>query len=94
MAMRLGDVERALRKKGFVEENASHRVFRLHTDEGKTSVVTHTSHGSAKEDLGPVLISKMSKQLNLSKNEFLALVECPLSKEELVGLLRDRGHLP
>lgn len=67
--VRLGDVEASLRKKGFVEENGKHRAFRLHMEKGKTSVVTHTSHASPKEDLGPVLISKMSKQLHLSKQE-------------------------
>lgn len=92
--VRLGDVEGALRRKGFIEDNGKHRVFRLYTENGKTSIVTHTSHGSPKEDLGPVLISKMSKQLYLTKQEFCDLVRCPLTKERLQSVLRERGHLP
>jgi len=93
--VKLSDVEAALRRKGFQSEKpkGDHTYYRLYTEAGKTQVTTKVSHGAKSEDLRDELVSRMSKQLFLSKAEFVDLVTCPLSKERLVELLTERGHL-
>lgn len=58
------------------------------TEEGlKTPIRAKTSHGSAR-DLGDNLLSMMSSQIHLSKNQFLNLIDCPMSREQFEALMR------
>lgn len=36
------------------------------------------------------LISKMAKQVKLNRNEFIDLVNCPLTKEKLLKIYKER----
>ncbi|WP_419941943.1 hypothetical protein [Candidatus Palauibacter sp.] len=49
------------------------------------------SHGRA--EVGADLIARMAKQCRLSKDEFLRLVDCPMTGSEYVEMLKSRGHL-
>jgi hypothetical protein len=75
------DVLSSLRRKGFKEEPGDHVILRYCNLEGqKTKFRTKLSHN--KQDLNDHLISQMAKQCGLNKQQFLDLVDCPLSQEQ------------
>lgn len=75
-----GDVEAALRRKGFRQANTHHRYFVYHTRSGlKSRIRTRTSHGG--RDLDDWLLAQMAKQCRVSRNEFLDLIDCPLDQK-------------
>lgn len=86
------DVEKALRKKGFKEYPTDHNSFVLLDSEGKRTLIrTKTSHN--KQNIDDYLIDKMRKQLHLSKNDFVNLIRCPLSKEAYFTMMKEGGYL-
>ncbi len=87
------DVESTLLKKGFQRDHGDHVWFIYYTQEGKkTTVRTKTSHGSTK-DLGDSLLKEMSRQVRISKSQFLDLIDCPLSQAAYEKLLSEGGYL-
>lgn len=83
-------VRRSLEKKGFIEENNHHKMFFLYNDEGKRlPISTKMSHNG--QEINDYLISHMAKQVCLNKEQFIDLIECPLSKEQYIGILRSKG---
>ncbi len=87
-------VEKALRRKGFVESDGHHRFFIYHTLGGKkSSVTTKTSHGSSSDDLDSWLLQKMASQCELQRNDFLRLIDCPLDQAGYEAILRSQGVL-
>lgn len=89
------DVESGLLNKGFRKDNADHHYFIYYSIDGKkTPVKTKTSHGSAKyKKLGAPLLSQMARQCHLSKQDFEALVKCPLSREVYEKQLIQNGRI-
>jgi len=85
------DIERALLAKGFKLEKRAERYFFLYTNGRRTRVQTHISHGE--RDVSENLFSHMARQLHLTKAELRDLVECTLSGERYVELLRGRGFI-
>ena len=82
-----------LKKKGFIDstnKSDDHKYLDLNYN-GKHVLHTKISHGS--NDLGAHLISQMSRQCGLSKNEFIDLANCPLSFEEYIKVLEKKGML-
>ena len=76
-------IEKALRKKGFVEQQGDHHFFIYYTSSGKqTGVFTKTSHTPHVKDVSGELFSRMAVQCKLSQVDFCRLVDCPLSREE------------
>ena len=88
MPKKAKDVTRALEKKGFRSREGDHTFFRLYADGVKTTVRTKVSHGA--KEIHDGLLSAMAKQTHLRKKEFLRLIDCPLSEEEYLDLLRER----
>jgi predicted RNA binding protein YcfA (HicA-like mRNA interferase family) len=87
------DVEVALKKKGFKQDEGDHHWFFFWTADGKkTTVRTKTSHGSTK-DLGDGLLKEMARQVRVSKVQFLDLIDCPMSREQYQQLLEDGSYL-
>lgn len=85
-------IDGSLCRKGFERKNdADHVQYILYINGLKTRIRTKISHGE--NEIGDDLISKMSRQLKLSKKQFLDLIECPLSKEEYVKLLQKNGEI-
>ena len=70
------DIDTALRKKGF-SRNTSSDHFR-YAFVGVPYIRTMMSHGVMGDSIGADLISRMSRQLHLSKEQFFDLIDCHL----------------
>ncbi len=84
---------RNLKKKGFVDsttKSVDHKFIEFSYN-GKYVLHTKLSHN--KKDIDDYLIKQMSTQCKLTKNEFMDLANCPLSKEEFVKILEINGLL-
>ena len=70
----------ALLEKAFTERSgkSDHRVFLYLVEGKKTGISTRMSH-SSQTDVSRQLVSAMAQQCRLSKDEFLDLVDCPMS---------------
>ncbi len=87
-------IKKALRKKGFVEvEGGKHIRFLLKLDGLLQPVATIISRGSSYKEYGGRLFNDMAKQLHLSNQELEQFVDCPLTMEQYLALLRERGHI-
>ena len=85
------DVERGLVKKGFQRTESHHHFFVYYSCDGKkTTVKTKTSHGT--RELSSYILQQMARQIQLSKIDFLNLIDCPMSRhqyeEHLVSLAK------
>ncbi|MGE5383675.1 MAG: hypothetical protein ACM3PX_09635 [Omnitrophica WOR_2 bacterium] len=82
-----------LKKKGFIEEenkSPDHKRLALILN-GKLVTSTKLSHNG--QDIDNYLIKQMSCQCHLTKDEFIDLATCPLSKEEYFQILAKQGLL-
>ena len=86
------DVTASLTGKGFQPHDGDHHFYRLFIDGKNAGIRTKISHGE--RDIGDNLLAQMAKQTKLVKKEFLELVASPLTLDQYVKLLRERGHLP
>ncbi len=86
-------IEAALRKKGFrVDATRDHVYFYFLKLDGEDSkIFTKISHGMGNSSLSADLISKMSRQLRLTKSQFLELIDCTLSEEGYRETLETQG---
>ena len=80
MTLKTAKISAALLRKGFCEEASKHKMFFLYANGKKTSVKTFISHGE--NEIGDWLIKQMSKQMELSKDDFIKFVDCELKKED------------
>lgn len=78
-------------KKGFKKEPGDHHYFFLYVNNQRTSIQTHTSHNG--QDISKHLFSQMRKQVHLSVDEFTDLIECPLTKEKYIEILKKNGDI-
>lgn len=81
----------ALQKKGFQKDNTHHTMLWLHVDGKKTAIRTRVSHDQ--KDYGDRLLGEMSKQVKLPRKKFIDLIECPMSRADYLGHLRNAGDL-
>ena len=83
MPKRKDEIEKGLLRKGFVRKEGDHHFFNYHNLQGqKTAIFTKTSHTPKMREIPDNLLSLMAKQCSLSKEDFLRLVDCPLSREQ------------
>ncbi len=87
------EIRQALCKKGFVEEDNDHYFYTLVYNQKKTAIFTKISKGSNYKTIHQALLSLMSKQLKLSNNEFLQLVDCSISGESYIEILKKKDIL-
>ena len=89
MTLKQKEVEAALLRKGF-RENETHHTYFVYYDEAgkKTRARTKTSHGN--RELNSFLISQMAKQVFLTKKDFAKLVDCSLNQSDYEEKVRDR----
>lgn len=89
------DIRRALLKKGFREETKGrdHDVYILETDGKVRAVFTKLSRGTAYHTIGDNLLSKIARQLQVSRPELNDLIACPMDRETYLSVLADRGVL-
>ena len=83
------DIERALLRKGFRARDSHHRQFMLYEGEMPRPVFTYLSHGP--KEYGDNLLSLVARQLNLSKADLLDFIDCRLSREGYLAMLREKG---
>lgn len=82
-------VESGLLKKGFQESEGDHHYFIYFTQDGKkTGVKTKTSHTKKMKDIPDNLLGQMAKQCYLAKQQFLDLIDCPLTQEDYEKILQ------
>ena len=87
--VRTRTVDRALvGKLAFEKQETHHHVYRLWLD-GVLVARTYISHGE--RELSRYHVSQMAKQMHLRTGEFLDAVNCPLSREAYVQILRERA---
>jgi len=87
------NIDSALRKKGFLRAaDADHiHYYLLHSTGDRTRIKTKVSHGMMGSTLSAKLICDMAKQLHLTKQQFLDLIDCPLDEEGYRQILRNAG---
>jgi hypothetical protein len=85
------EIAAGLAKKGFQKRDNDHTFFHLYANGKKTIVYTKMSHGE--KEIGDKLLSIMARQVNLSRKQFLDLVDCPLKLNEYLELLRKAGKI-
>lgn len=86
------EYESALQQKGFrLERERRHRIYCLWVKGKKTRIFTMVSHGSS-EDIRGTLLGKFKRQLFLnSSKELVDFVECFLTHERYIDLLKNKG---
>ena len=84
-------IETSLSKKGFVLKQSHHRFYTLYIDGKRTSIRTRLSHGAKEYD--DHLLGQMSKQVKLTKEQVLELIDCPMSEERYKEILIDSGFV-
>ena len=86
-------IDAALCKKGFRRDiGGDHICYFFMNDDGEdTDIKTKVSHGVMSDTIGVNLISRMAKQLHLTKKQFLELIDCPLDENGYCEILREAG---
>lgn len=75
----------SLGKKGFTETDSyrDHYYFMYYTQSGKkTRIITKLSRGTHYKSIGNSLLNMMAKECKLNKNDFMDLIDCPLSRAD------------
>lgn len=88
---RRAQVIAALKSKSFEVRQGGHTKFFLLVDGGKTPINTFISHSDRKVD--SARLRQLATELRLDVKELLDLIDCPLSGEAYVALLKQRGVL-
>ncbi len=91
MVLKAKDVERNLCKKGFKQKESDHHQFIFVYNGQETMIRTKTSHNS--QEINNYLIDQMSKQIHLSKNDFLLFANCKIDEEEYIKIQKNHGFL-
>jgi hypothetical protein len=81
------DVDAALRKKGFRCNAKGDHLFYYFSG---ASITTKMSHGMMSSSLSADLISRMARQLHLTKKQFLELIDCTLTEEQYRNILSEQ----
>jgi hypothetical protein len=83
------DIEASLCKKGFLRnDDSAHIQFFL---KDVPRIRTMMSHGAKGKTVSAQLMGEMARQLNLTKKQFLALIDCTLDEEGLRIILGSEG---
>lgn len=87
-------IEDALERKGFERIEGHHHDFVYRTSDGRKSRArTKTSHSPKVRDVSDALLGQMARQCLLTKPDFLALVDCPMDRDQYERELRKRGEI-
>ena len=88
-SLKASEVSRNLQKKGFVAHDTDHTFYVFEVAGKSSEIRTKISHGE--KEIGAHLINKMSKQLHLTKAEFVDFATCKISEEEYKEKLHNQG---
>lgn len=83
-------IRSGLSAKGFeVEENRKHIHFvYVNIDGCTTTARSMLSPAAGGEDVSENLLRQMAKQVGLKRDEFLEMVDCPMSREDFDARVR------
>jgi len=85
-------VQGSLCKKGFVRvTDGDHQAFQLYVNGKRTGISTYYSHGA--RELNDYILGSMAKHLRLSRAQFEAFIDCTLSMEAYIEILRAQGAI-
>jgi len=82
------DIRKQLLAKGFRESSGDHQFYTLWVGGKKTQISTKLSHGSKYKTYDDSLLGLVCRQLAISKKDLLAFIECKLSGEMYVEILK------
>jgi len=86
------DASKALKKKGFSEDNKRDHFYYFFCHDGKKSnIYTKISHNET--DLGLPLCSAMARQIKLNVSDFKEFVDCKLTAERYREILTSNNLL-
>ena len=88
--MKMRDMEKIFSKLELSTRATKHQYGWLMVDDSKILRV-HYSHG--KGDIPGKVVHRIRGQLKLSEKDFKNLIQCPLSRKEYLGILREKGYL-
>jgi hypothetical protein len=91
VTLKVRNVKRALKAKGFREEDRHHHYYFLERLGKLTPIYTKISHGET--DLYDSLCSQMAHQMRLTTTQFRRFVDCTLTAERYVSILVSAGFL-
>ena len=91
MPQKVREVKRALKKKGFHEEERDHWYYFFYFNGKKTDIYTKISHGET--EIATPFCSAMARQLRLNGSQFENFVDCDLTSEKYLKHLTDAKHL-
>jgi hypothetical protein len=86
--MKVKDIEKIFKKLDLKLRSTGHNYGWLIVKENKILRV-HYSHG--KGDIPDKIIQKIRGQLKLSKRDFKDLIDCPLSYDDYIAILQEKG---
>ena len=91
MNIAAGDLEAALKKKGFLlERSTTDKLFFFYYKGRKTQIHTKISHGRG-ETLRDKLCAAVKKQMCFETSRQLSdFVECSLDQDDYINLLKDK----
>ena len=85
------DVSASLLRKGFQERKGDHKFYHLFVGDKKTTIFTKISNGV--KEIPDNNLSQMAKQVKLCNRDFRKLVDCPLTQEAYLEILRENKHI-
>ena len=90
MLRKAAKAEAGLLNKGFRPTETHHHRFIYYSKAGKKSPInTKSSHNG--QDLDDYLLGAMAKQTRLDRDEFIDLIDCPMSRDAYEGKLVTLG---
>lgn len=84
-------ITNALLSKGFKYRDNDHKFLVLYVDGKQTSVRTKISHDG--KEYGDDLLAQVSRQLCLKKTDLLSLIDCPMTQQHYVSILKTARHV-
>ena len=88
------EINSALCQKGFRRETGGDHICYFLTDDNgnDTDIRTKVSHGVMGETIGVNLISRMARQLRLTKAQFLDLIDCSMDEATYRAILGEQDE--
>ena len=88
--MKKSEMEKIFRKLSLQIRSTGHNYGWLVLN-GKKILRVHYSHG--KGDIPEKITNKIRGQLKLSQKDFRELIKCPLTLEEYINILKQKGFI-
>lgn len=83
------DIRSSLNGKGFIiEEGNKHTKLVFQHKKQTQAIMTVLSRGEKEYD--NYLLGLMARELKLTKNQLLGLIDCPIDKKKYVKILKER----